>query len=922
MTALNLDAADIETANRLMLMTSMVMRVRASDGMVLMANAAADRLVGGGNVSVVGCRLPDLVREGSYLLDRLNAALGGNDPVEFHTHLADDDAAVTFHGFLRDASEEVPTLVLNGRLVPKDADLVSKMSAIERVQAVIEFDTEGNILRANANFLDLMGYDAEGLKNRHHRIFCRKAFAASSDYVEMWRKLAKGEIIDGEFERITASGQSVWIRASYNPIFGPDGKVARVAKFAMDVTAAKTAAAENSGRLNAFGKAMAMVEFDLEGNVIEANAKFLSLMGYSREELVGKHHRIFCEPDYVRSAAYKQFWKKLADGTFDMGEYKRITKDGRPVWLQASYNPIAGPGGEIARVVKVAMDVTEQRSAVNDMAGRLEALSRTELMLEMDDRGTILQANEMFLAHSGYRIEDLRGKSEAMLWQTDAIETNEFRSHLQRLKKGEAITAEYRRYGRGGQVFFAQGTYSPIYDLDGKVSRVLFHGRDVTEQRLINADFEGKTRACDRSMAVVEFDLQGNVLTANANFLDLMGYTAEQIAGQHHRIFCTKDHATSEAYRAFWEKLARGEFDAGEYIRIRRDGREVFIRATYNPIFDLDGRPTKVVKFATDVTAERLANAQFESKFDAITRSQAVVEFDLEGNIKAANENFLLLSGYSLREIIGQHHAIFCSADHIKSQTYRNFWASLRRGEAQQGRFHRLGKYDRDIWIHASYSPLLDIHGQPIGVIKYAHDITDQVQLEVAIRERAAAMARMVDRLSGSIKQINSSTAQSLSHSAETRANASEGFDALNNAINSIEMISTSSAEISNIIKVITEIANQTNLLAFNAAIEAARAGEYGVGFSVVADEVRKLAERSSHAAMDIAKLISESTSRVGLGAERSRAARTAFERIVQSVGETATSIDRISVSVADQESVSRDVVGLISELASVTKAA
>lgn len=922
MTNKNLDARDIESANRLMLLTSMVMRVRASDGMVLMANSAADRMVGGGNIPVVGHILPDLVREGPYLLAQLNAALGAADPVEFHVHLADEDAVVTFHGFLRDAKEDEPTLVLNGRLVPKDADLVSKMNAIERVQAVIEFDTEGNVIRANDNFLTLMGYDEESLKGRHHSIFCRKAYVASSDYAEMWRKLGRGEIVDGEFERISSTGKSVWIRASYNPIFGPDGKVARVAKFAMDITHAKVTAAENTGRLNAFGKALAMVEFDLEGNVIEVNQKFLTLMGYKREDLMGQHHRIFCEPDYVRGASYKQFWSKLAEGSFDMGEYKRLTKEGRPVWLQASYNPVAGPDGAIARVVKVAMDVTDQRSSMNDLQGRLEAISRTELMLEMDERGTILTANEIFLDQSGYRIEDLKGKSEAMFWQADAVESNDFLSHWQKLKKGDGQTGEYRRYGRGGRCFFVQGTYSPIYDLDGKVSRVLFHGHDVTAERLRNADFEGKARACDRSLAIVEFDLQGNILTANSNFLDLMGYTSEQVVGQNHRIFCHKEYAKSASYRSFWEKLGRGDFDANQYCRVARDGHEVFIRATYNPVFDLDGRPTKIVKFATDVTEQRLVHANFESKFHAIDRSQAVIEFDLEGTVKSANENFLRLTGYSMREILGQHHSVFCSADHIKTQAYRDFWIDLRKGEARHGRFHRVGKFDRDIWLQASYSPLLDFHGKPVGVIKYAYDITDQVALEVTIRDKAAAMSRVVDRLSGSIKQINSSTEQSLNHSSETRTNASQGFDALNNAIGSIELISTSSAEIANIIKVITEIANQTNLLAFNAAIEAARAGEYGVGFSVVADEVRKLAERSSTAAMEIGKLIGESSARVGLGTERSHAARAAFERIVQSVGATASSIDKISVSAAEQELVSREVVGLISDLASVTRAA
>ena len=299
-----------------------------------------------------------------------------------------------------------------------------------------------------------------------------------------------------------------------------------------------------------------------------------------------------------------------------------------------------------------------------------------------------------------------------------------------------------------------------------------------------------------------------------------------------------------------------------------------------------------------------------------------MIEFDLEGNIVTANENFLRVTGFSLREIKGQHHAMFCTPEHVRSLDYRDFWIDLSKGESRHGRFHRLGKYGRELWILATYSPLLDHHNRPIGVIEYAHDITDQVQLEQMIREKAAVMQGSVDKLTGSIGHINGSTTLAKRLSSETKSNASTGFEALNNAISAIELIAKSSSEISDMVKVVSDIANQTNLLAFNAAIEAARAGEYGVGFSVVADEVRKLAEKSSAAAMQIARMIGESTTRVNLGTEKSDAARQAFGRIVASVEETARSIDEISNSAQEQETVSRDVVGQISTLAAVTKVA
>ncbi|HZV11484.1 MAG TPA: methyl-accepting chemotaxis protein, partial [Novosphingobium sp.] len=287
-----------------------------------------------------------------------------------------------------------------------------------------------------------------------------------------------------------------------------------------------------------------------------------------------------------------------------------------------------------------------------------------------------------------------------------------------------------------------------------------------------------------------------------------------------------------------------------------------------------------------------------------------------DGNILSANEHFLSTMGYSLREVVGQHHAIFCSPDYVRSRAYADFWLKLNRGEYHAGRFHRVGKYDRDVWIQATYNPILDLQGKVARIVKYAFDITDQVLLEREIEARAGDLGGLVERLSSSISAISGATIAADGLSRSTHADAEKGHDALGKAIEAIELIQTSAAGIAEIVGIIGEIAGQTNLLAFNAEIEAARAGEHGVGFSVVAGEVRKLAERSSTAARDISRLIDQSIQRINQGTDRSREASQAFTGIVDAVHKTGSAIEDISRSAATQDQVSAEVVVLIQRLA------
>ncbi|MDV2451394.1 methyl-accepting chemotaxis protein [Xanthomonas hortorum] len=567
-------------------------------------------------------------------------------------------------------------------------------------------------------------------------------------------------------------------------------------------------------KANAVDRVMAVIEFDLDGRILDANENFLSLMGYRLDEVVGQHHRMFVTASDRDSESYRQFWAALRRGDFNAGRFCRLDKHGREVWINASYNPLLDRSGNAYRVVKYATD----------------------------------------------------------------------------------ITAQVRQ----------------------------------------TADFEGRIDAIDRVMAVIEFSLDGTVLEANQNFLQVMGYRLDEIRGQHHGMFVDASTRQSAAYRAFWEKLGRGAFDAGRYKRVGKDGQDVWIQASYNPVLDEHGRPYKVVKYATEVTRQVIDSADADGRIQAIDKVMGVIEFDLEGRVLSANDNFLAILGYPAAEAIGQHHRVFVDAVYGASEEYRNFWAKLARGQFDAGRYRRLRKDGSAVWIQASYNPILDVSGRPYKVVKYATDVTDQVRSAERMRElmrqtmsiaqnvqreahhisisneelvsRASSQSTAVAQTSTTIDQlaetvrINSESAGSAQRMAEESANvARRGAEVIAEVVKTTANIRSATDRIGQIIEVIDGIAFQTNILALNAAVEAARAGEQGRGFAVVATEVRSLAQRCSVSAKEIRSLIDNATDQVGDGSRLAEQAGVVMQDMVGSVLRVTATVEQIAAASHEQ---------------------
>lgn len=373
-----------------------------------------------------------------------------------------------------------------------------------------------------------------------------------------------------------------------------------------------TKTSELEAMLAALGKSQAIIEFDINGTVLNANENFLATMGYGLEEIQGQHHRLFVDAAYAKSPEYLQFWDSLRRGQYQQAEYKRLGKGGKEVWIQASYNPIFNKHGQPIKVVKIATETTaSMQNRIKLAAAEAAVANASTAIMTVDRDFNVTSVNEatcqLMLKNAdafrtlwpSFNPEKLVGFCVDIFPKTPG---------QQRTLFSDTTRLPYRTDLSVGNLKFAL-LVSGIYDADGAYIGNNLEWNDVTEMR----KNESMLAALDRSQATIEFGLDGRILGANANFLAAVGYTLDEIVGQHHSMFVDPAYRQTAEYQQFWQKLGRGEFDAGEYKRFGKGGTEIWIQASYNPICDLQGRPFGVVKFATDITAQvqrRLENEQ------------------------------------------------------------------------------------------------------------------------------------------------------------------------------------------------------------------------------------------------------------------------------------------------------------------------
>lgn len=431
-----------------------------------------------------------------------------------------------------------------------------------------------------------------------------------------------------------------------------------------------------------------------------------------------------------------------------------------------------------------------------------------------------------------------------------------------------------------------------------------------------------KLEALDRTLLVAEFDLQGHVLAANDRLLGLFAYTRDELIGQPHALLVPAEDRGGATYREFWTQLRAGFHRTAQFRRVAKDGRDIWIQATYTPIFDLRGRPHRIVKVASDITEEMHRRNDHSGQIDSLHRSHCIAEFSPDGVVLLANRRFLEAFGYRDGEVIGQHHAMFVDAETKASPAYAAFWQSLRRGDVQSAEYRRIGKDGRDVHIQATYNPVADDAGRIVKIVKVATDVTAAVT-ERQRRVRAQAeVSRRLDHIGDAVGHVSNETKRVFEIASDgavevdgllaeadvlfaavgnigTQVDESAAIldRAVENASHTSEMVGRLGRHAKDIVEitgVISRLANRTDLLALNATIEAARAGDAGRGFAVVAQEVQTLSQQTKLATQRIGQQIAEVQ-------QTSLQAATALSAIQEAIAAIHARIARVSDDVLAQ---------------------
>ncbi|MEM6834927.1 MAG: PAS domain S-box protein [Pseudomonadota bacterium] len=801
----------------------------------------------------------------------------------------------------------------------------SVLEAIDITQAVIGFNADGIIQHANDVFLAATGYSRADVVGKHHKMFVDEAYRTSSDYQQFWADLGDGHAKTGEFRRVKKDGSVLWLQATYTPIRSSSGDVKQIVKFATDITKAKTEAAQNKSWIAAIDKSQAIIEFTTEGVILDANQNFLQAMGYSKEEIVGQHHRMFVDKDEASSKAYKKLWANLASGEGFSGRIKRFAKNQIPVWLEASYNPILDEDGTVRRVLKVASDVTLGENLRAEAEQTLE--QALDGVVKINENNIVTFFNAAAEKLWGRKRDEVIGKNVKMLVPVEMQANHDDYVNANRETGQDKIVGTSRDVPitrPDGTEVWGQLSLSKIR-LNGKITYTAFL-KDVTVER---AQREEISQTLEQALdGVVKIDESNIVTFFNAAAEKLWGYSRDEVIGQNvkmlvpaemqsnHDSFVNRNRDTGE------DKIVGTAREVPVY---RKDGSQLWGQLSLSKVL-VDGKITYTA-FVKDVTESRAQREQIQTlSLVANETDNSVVITTADGLIEYVNPGFERMTGFSVEEVMGKKPGDVLQGADTDPQTVANIRAKLAAKMPFYDEILNYTKTGEPYWISLSINPVLNEDGEVHRFISIQANVTETktAALETRARMQCIEQANAVvewsprgdvlsfndffhDITSGMGKEAlhqhfaldrllstddKTKLLNGASVSTDVQCETADGHDAWLSAtfmpltdysgqVTRLVMYATDSTarrtaiqstttlmrdvlqQIDGVADEINAVTSQTHLLSLNATIEASRAGNAGKGFAVVADEVRALAGRTGASTSEIAKLITSTQGKI-----------------------------------------------------------
>jgi len=787
--------------------------------------------------------------------------------------------------------------------------------AILSAIGVIEFNGDGVIETANDRATMALEMFGEDLAGKHQDTLWPQSMVQTPDYVSFWEKLRSGRIIEGQYEHVTGTESSVWLHCTFIPMRDSSGVVTRVVQCMMDVSDSAHAAARHRLEVEAFRDAFAIAEFDAEGHLRIANQAMIDTYRLPEKEVLGKRFDSFCDAEFQKSEAFEEAWSAALGGKSTRLDVRHVDLDARKHWMDVVLVPVTSGDGSVAQVIQIARDITDAKEYADDLVAQHAAIDRAEAQMEFSLYGAITAINKKMCEIFDVIPDEIVGTKHTEICEREFADSRAHTEFWDKLAAGQVQSGVFRRITPGGKSVWLRCVYSPVITATGRIAKILLIGSEVTDENTAQYRNEKVLELVEDSTLMATYAPDGQVLDATPKFLETFGYSLQQLRRKMHVELCLEGEDHTKADREIWQLTSRGDVVSGEFERRSADGARVWLKGSYHAIYDIEGNVDRIVMVGTDITEERATKLDNAARWQATNIGLAVMEFDIDGKITSANENFLKMIGFSQRELVGQHHSSICAPSFVQSEQYRELWLGLSSGSVWTGRAHHADRYNGDVHLQSIYSPVYDEFGDVSRIIAYAIDVSKHVRLEELARTNSNSVLDELQRLKLVREKLGHAVDEFAQMTSASRSSAGEGAAHVQDSKTAMDTARSSSDQIAQVVSIIGDIAGQTNLLAFNAAIEAARAGEHGVGFSIVADEVRKLAEKNAEAATDITRLIEQVHRDMEMSLQKADSTIACLDSIAQVLGtalEQVTSLGEDTATHAETGDKIRDLVSVL----------